>query len=179
MFAFCFLSKSNSKIYKGESSNNIIPWAQQPAMNFTAHYLSRLNRRILDNFGNPIDTIKYKEQNLSFFYLPPSLEYDIMVVKAQRRTPVLRETKDINELKDYGFVVATMPAGNSKKFYKGQLNYIFIAKMGQLPVGAISINNFEVKKKYHLVIDDANKLAKLIGQNAGPNGEGPWIVLEN
>ena len=151
----------------------------KPDMNFTAHYLTRLNRKILDNFGNPIDTIKYSEENINLFYLQPSLEYDIMVLKAQKKTPVLRESKDINELKDYGLIIATMPAGNHYRFYKSQLNYIFITKMGQLPVGAMAVNNFDSKKKYFLVFDDANKLVKVVGQNTGPTGEGPWIQLEN
>lgn len=147
-------------------------------MNFTAHYLARLKRKILDSSGNSVDTIKYQEQDIALYYFPPSLTYDVIVVKAQKKTPVLRETKDIEELKDYGFVIASIPVNKSIRYYKKQMTHLFISKMGQMPIGAMTVTNFDSKAKHRLVFDDANKLVKLVGPNAGPMGEGPWIQLE-
>lgn len=150
-------------------------------MNFTSQYLFRLKRRILDNSGNPIDTISYSDEKCPFFYVVPALDYNIMETKKQMKAPVLRESKDIAELKNWGLAICSIPVGNRKKYYTRQKDFYFVIKSGQMPVGGVTINKLEgatVKGRHYLLYDDANEIVKLIGPNAGILGEGPWIQLE-
>lgn len=151
-------------------------------MNFTSQYLFRLKRRILDNFGNPIDTITYIDEPNSLFFYPPSLDYNIIETRRNLNTPVLRESKDLIQLKDEGFLVCSVEVNQRKKFFPKQREFYFICRIGQVPVGARVISKFEgnnQRGQHYILYDDANKMFKLMGQNAGPMGEGQWIQLEN
>lgn len=127
-------------------------------------------------------TIKYSEEPNEVYYFPPSLEYDIMETKAQLKTPVLRESKDLIELRDEGIVLCSMPVTNSTRFKVRQNEFLFLAKLGQVPLGAITISaltaNNNKKGQHRFIFDDANRRVKLSGPYAGPLGEGPWITLE-
>lgn len=150
-------------------------------MNFTSQYLFRLKRRILDNSGNPIDTISYSDEKSGNFYVPPALVFNIMETRRLMKPSVLRDSKDVTELKDFGLSICSIPVDKRKKYYKGQKDFYFMFKTGQMPIGAIVITKLEgahTKGRHYLLFDDANELVRLMGPNAGPLGEGQWIQLE-
>lgn len=149
--------------------------------NFTSTYLKSLKRKLLDEHGNPILTIKYLEEPNEFFYIQPSLEYDLIENKKQLKTPILRESRDVIELKEEGVVICSLPITASTQFYKRQTDYLFLAKIGRVPLGAVTIASIlgpNKKGQHRFIFDDANRRVKLSGPNAGPMGEGPWIPLE-
>lgn len=150
--------------------------------NFTAVYLHRLKRKLLDDSGNAILTIKYANEPNEHYFLPPSLEYDIMEKRMQLKTPILRESKDLNELKEAGVMLYSIPVNQNTKFKTKQMEYLFLAKIGEAPISAVSVTvltaNNNKKGQHRLIFDDANRRVKLIGPYAGPMGEGSWIHLD-
>lgn len=181
-----FIAFFNIKIYKLDNLYYIrdsLGYQQTPAMkNFTALYLHRLNRKLLDDSGVHIMTIKYSDEENDNYYIPPSLEYDIMEDKTRLKTPILRESKDLIELRESGIILCSQPVTTSTQFRKKQTEYLFLTKIGHVPIGAIIVNtlnsNGNRKGQHRFIFDDANKIVKLAGPYAGPMGEGPWIQID-
>ena len=149
--------------------------------NFTSVYLKRLKRKLLDNYGNSIQSIKYSDDKNENYFMPPCIEYDLMEIKRQLKTPILRESRDVVELKEEGLVLCSVPVTESTKFYPKQQEFLFITRQEQAPVGSITINSMlgnNKKAQHRLVFDEANRRVKLVGPGAGRLGEGPWILLE-
>lgn len=148
--------------------------------NFTACYLHCLKRKILDDLGNPITSVKYSDEKVGCIYIMPYLEYNAIENHLVLRNPILRETQDFKELKNSGLGIYILPiTDKSRKVYRNQKEFMIIAKIGSAPVGAMKLDNFNTnkRKEHKIVIDDANRLVKLVGPNAGPHGEGKWFYL--
>jgi hypothetical protein len=152
-------------------------------MNFTAGYLAYFKKSIKDELGHPISTIKITPEKCPLKYCPPYIEYDILDNNDRKmKEPILHNIIDLKEIERMGYVVCSIELDKNSKwrprqncmyalFLKGSLQESQYKKLSILPRG---------NKSYHkIVFDSANMIMKLVGQSAGPTGEGPWVEVRN
>lgn len=147
--------------------------------NFCAEFLSHFNKKILDESGNLIISIKYDEPQYIYNYQEPFLLKDILQ-KKEIKTPLIKRIHE-EELKNMGLVIIGIPLSRIEKWRGHQRRRITLAWKNNIPENAVKIRIPTTGgSAYHYAEHDLiNKRVRIVGKDTSPNGVSEWINLED
>jgi hypothetical protein len=148
--------------------------------NYTASFLNFFGKEILDNLGNPIQTIAYSEDISNFRYRKPSIVFSIFEHERKKKEPVIRETGDLGEVEKMGYILVSIPITKEMAWQHRQRMMFKLIKKGS--IGFSAANQIKIMPRrtndiHKVQIDEANLLIRLIGPKSSPTGEGPWLTI--
>lgn len=151
-------------------------------MNFTAIFLNHFDKRIHDEFGNPILTIKSEEEECSYNFSEPFLLHDLLMKRGELKTPEIKRI-NIEELGECGFVVCKTPISNNEKWKRWQKSKVMLCWKNDIPEGSRVITKdvslTEGGHNTYIEYDTANKRIRVTGADVSQSGFGDWINIEN
>jgi len=144
-------------------------------LNFCAGYLWMLKEEgVFDEITDgtvEIDTIHVWKSKKRFIYLKPKIKYDKFSRNRIISPPEINRIS-YNDMIQLGFrIVSRIP---KIKWFKGQ-NVVY--KL--VREGIIQDENYllQVPPKHYIEYDKANKLIRIRGRNAGPDGFSEWLQV--
>lgn len=151
-------------------------------MNFTAIFLNHFNKKIHDEFGNPILTIKSERDECPYSYSEPFLLHDLLKRRGELKTPEIKRM-NVDELEECGLVVAKVLISNAEKWKRWQRSKIMLCWKNDVPEGSKIITKdislTEGGHNTYIEHDTANKKVRITGVDVSQSGFGDWINIED
>lgn len=166
-------------------SYNLIPDKKGDAtrqMNFSASFLSFMNKKIFDELGHPIDTVSYETKKYPLSYHKPYIEFDILKKEKILKEPIIKNIREFKNVEEsLGFIVISVPISPGEKWFKGQrVMYLLVRKNSYEATKYRRTNYIEASKGQHYCeYDSANNRVRLVGAKAGRAGAGPWLEIND
>lgn len=146
-------------------------------MNFTASFLTHVKKRILDDLGNPIESLHYTSEIYSMRYSPPTIIYDIFTKTSKE--PMYTEVYDLKKLEKYGFCILSIPLNTKEAWLPKQKTKFVLAKLTDPNIRfykKISSNNMG-HHHIRILIDEANSRMKVFCDKINPEGQSDWLEI--
>jgi hypothetical protein len=144
--------------------------------NFTASFLTHMNKKILDELGNPISTITYETKMYPLKYNPPTIVFDFLEPEGVKQS-VIKEI-GLKALDKLGFCLCSRAPPKEWGWSK-LMKQLYLLRIGSIEEKyAYKIKSTTNMKKSIILFDEANLKIKLVSPRANPQGEGPWIDVK-
>lgn len=149
-------------------------------MNYTASFLTFVEKKIFDELDLPILTIKYTPEVYPYKYFPPTITYNSLEIQEKEIEPIYKILNTIKEVEAAGLELISVAISKDMAWItKSQRSMFALKRRGSIPGPTekkiIVMPAHQDACKVQL--DEANLKVRLVSRKAGPNGVGPWISL--
>ena len=139
-----------------------------------------MNKKIVDELENPIESIRYIKEIYPYKYKFPKIMYNVFEDLNADKNPIIRELRSIQELNGVGFVLCSIPVPKSQRWYYHQMSRLVLRKIGSVGEKVAKKCNSLPNRKgdsHKILYDAANLRIKLIGRRTNPSGESQWFKV--
>lgn len=141
--------------------------------NFTASFLSYVNKEILDESENPIFSVHYSKEVLPFVYQPPMIRFNIFEENALKK-PVIDKI-NVKTLASLGFCLVTIPIDKSKRWDSKVKKQVKLMDLRNPYVSSYKILKGDADLE--ILFDEANNRLKIKGLAINKFGETEWVNI--
>jgi hypothetical protein len=141
-----------------------------------------MGKKIFDEAGNPIFTIRYIEEVYPYSYNKPFLQFDTVNRFTEEREPIYRYILSSKEFEKIGYDVVAVAIPPEMSWLRRQKQMYVLKKKGSMLNPAEKLmSKLPTNGKYacKIQIDEANLRMRLVSVCASPTGLGPWIEVKN
>jgi hypothetical protein len=143
--------------------------------NFTASFLKFMDKEILDDLGNSISTIAYKNKQYPLKFNPPTIVYDYLEAEETKQSQI-KEIKGIKAIEKLGFSLCTIIPPKEFGWKQSRQRQVVLLKIGS-PEEKYA-KKLATTQDCKILFDEANLKIKLISRRASPLGESAWIEIK-
>jgi len=140
-----------------------------------------VNRKIFDENGNPILSIKYVDEIYPFKYKKPTITYNSLYKETEMKPPQIKIIANIRDIEKLGFNIVSIPISKDMAWsYRQRAMYVLRRKGTVADAMEKKLNSVPHgdNDRHNIEFDEANLLIRLVGPKAGPQGFGDWLEME-